>query len=174
VEVTDIGRNHKLESLVQGPYDVIENAKQTFRLRIGEEIIRVSSVRVTRAPVRENNLYLEDRQNPTPSPLAPTSTFSRSEDEPPVVLLPVPRTTRLNRRVRFTLPEPDPPSEYMVDKLFGAAMSEEGKILYRTRWMGYIDLDDTWQEEESLSTHFIRRYWRTKGLTVSQGENTLH
>jgi hypothetical protein len=26
VEVTDVGRNHKLESLVQGPYQVVENA----------------------------------------------------------------------------------------------------------------------------------------------------
>ena len=49
-------------------------------------------------------------------------------------------------------------------------MDEGGHILYRTRWMGYTELDDTWQEEESLPTHFIRRYWRTKGLTTSQGE----
>ena len=32
VEVTDVGRNHKLESLVQGPYRVVENAGNTFRL----------------------------------------------------------------------------------------------------------------------------------------------
>jgi hypothetical protein len=37
VEVTDVGRNHKLESLVQGPYRVVENAGTTLRLSIGEE-----------------------------------------------------------------------------------------------------------------------------------------
>jgi hypothetical protein len=123
VEVTDIGRNHKLESLVQGPCEVIENVGETFRLRIGGETIRVSSDRVTTAPIRENNLDQEDPPNPTPSPLAPTPILSASEDTPPVVPLPVPRTTRPNRRVRFTLPEPDPPSEYVVDKLVDAAMT---------------------------------------------------
>jgi hypothetical protein len=174
VEVTDVGRNHKLESLVQGPYEVVENAGETFRLRIGEETIRVSSDRVTKAPVRDNNLDQEDHANPTPSPLAPTPLPSASEDERPVVPPPVPRTARPDRRVRFTLPEPETPSEYVVDKLVDAAMNDGGHVLYRTRWMGYNEEDDTWQEEESLPTHFIRRYWRTKGLTRSQGENTLH
>ena len=174
VEVTDIGRNHKLESLVQGPYEVLENAGETFRLRIGGETVRVSSDRVTRAPVREESVHHEDHPNPIPSQVAPTPVPSATEDSPPVVPIPVPRPTRPPRRVRFTLPEPDPPSEYVVDKLVDAAMDEGGHILYRTRWMGYTELDDTWQEEESLPTHFIRRYWRTKGLTTSQGENTLH
>jgi hypothetical protein len=173
MEVTDIGRNHKLESLVQGPYEVIENAGETFRLRIGKETVRVSSDRVTRASVREKNIYPEDHPNPIPSPLAPTPNPSAAEDEPSVVPIPVPRTTRPHLRVRFTLPEPDLSSEYVVDKLVDAAMSEGGHILYRTRWMGYTDLDDTWQEEESLSTHFLRRYWRTKGLTTSQGKKHI-
>jgi hypothetical protein len=29
MEVTEVGRNHKLESLVQGPYRVLENAGAT-------------------------------------------------------------------------------------------------------------------------------------------------
>jgi hypothetical protein len=136
VEVTDVGRNHKLESLVQGPDEVIENAGEIFRLRIGEETIRVLSDRVTRAPVRENNLDQEDHVNPTPSPLTPTTIPAASDDEPPVVPLPVPRTTRPNRRVRFTLPEPETPSEYVVDKLVDAAMNDGGHVLYRTPWMG--------------------------------------
>jgi Chromo (CHRromatin Organisation MOdifier) domain len=50
VEVTETGRNHKLESLMQGPYRVVENAGTTFRLQMGDEVVRVSSDRVTRAP----------------------------------------------------------------------------------------------------------------------------
>jgi hypothetical protein len=34
VEVTDVGRNHKLESPVQGPYHVLENAGTTFGLHM--------------------------------------------------------------------------------------------------------------------------------------------
>jgi hypothetical protein len=124
---------------VQGPYEVVENAKETFWLRIGEETIRVSSDRVTRAPVRKMNIDMEDHPKPIPSPLAPTPNPSSAEDEPSVVPIPVPRTTRPHRRVRFTLPEPDIASEYAVDKLVDAAMIEEGHILYRTRdiptWM---------------------------------------
>jgi hypothetical protein len=30
VEVTEVGRSHKLDSLVHGPYRVIENAELTF------------------------------------------------------------------------------------------------------------------------------------------------
>jgi hypothetical protein len=48
-EVTETGRNHKLKSIVQEPYDVIENAGTTFRLRIGDKTVRVSSDRVTPA-----------------------------------------------------------------------------------------------------------------------------
>jgi hypothetical protein len=39
VEITDVGRNHKLESLVQGPYRVVENAGTSLRFRIGEETV---------------------------------------------------------------------------------------------------------------------------------------
>jgi hypothetical protein len=71
------------------------------------------------------------------------------------------------------LPEPETPSEYVVDKLVDAAMNDGGHVLYRTRWMGYNEEDDIWQEEESLPKHFISRYWRLK-VTTTQGENTLY
>jgi hypothetical protein len=98
VEVTDIGRKHKLESLELGPYEVIENAGETVRLHIGEETIRVSSDRVTRAPVRESKIDLEDHPNPIPSPVAPTPNPSAAEDESAVVPVQVPQTTRPHRR----------------------------------------------------------------------------
>jgi hypothetical protein len=69
VEVTEVGRNHKLESLVQGPYRVLEKAGTTFRLRIGAEDVRVSSDRVTPAPRRE--LSPPPEGNPTSSEPVP-------------------------------------------------------------------------------------------------------
>jgi hypothetical protein len=60
VKVTDVGRNHKLESLLQGRYRVVENAGNTFLLKIGEETVRVSSERVTRAPSRSDPSTDED------------------------------------------------------------------------------------------------------------------
>jgi hypothetical protein len=63
VEVTEAGRSHQLESLIQGPYRVLEKAGATFRLRIGAEDARVASDRVTPAPMRE--LYPTPEGNPT-------------------------------------------------------------------------------------------------------------
>jgi Chromo (CHRromatin Organisation MOdifier) domain len=90
--------------------------------------------------------------------------------------------SRSPRRVRFTLPEPDPPSEYVVDRIVDAEMDEGVHVLYRTRWMGYGEGDETWQEEETLPTQFIRRcwkkfirrYWKKKGLNSTQGKHTLY
>jgi hypothetical protein len=69
VEVTEVGRNHELESLVQGPYRVLENAGATFLFRIGAEDVRVSPYLVTPAPRRE--LSPPPEGNPTPSDPAP-------------------------------------------------------------------------------------------------------
>jgi hypothetical protein len=41
VEITDVGRNHKLESLLQGPYRVVDNAETTLQLCIGDETVHV-------------------------------------------------------------------------------------------------------------------------------------
>jgi hypothetical protein len=120
VEVTDVGPNHKLESLVQGLYRVVDNAGNTFRLKIGDETVRISSDRVTRAPSRNDPPADEDAspvriRAPTPSQgSTPVSTeviptpdrfFSRVHDELPKVVVPSLRPPRQKRRVRFTLPD---------------------------------------------------------------------
>ena len=49
-EVTDVRRNHMLQSLVQGPYRLVENSGAIFGLRIGAEDVSASSDRVTTDP----------------------------------------------------------------------------------------------------------------------------
>jgi Chromo (CHRromatin Organisation MOdifier) domain len=168
VEITDVGRNHKLESLVQGPYRVVENAGTTLRLCIGDETVRVSSDRVTRAPTR-------------PTPSIPTSTPEISSD--PVTTPPAREKDAVSRKPKsppegFYLPEviPDPgprEKEYVVDRLVDAQMNDMGQILYQVRWLGYDPAEDTWEEKYELPTYFMRRYWRTKGLSTLEGEHTL-
>lgn len=239
VEVTETGRNHKLESLVQGPYRVVENAGTTFRLQIGDEVVRVSSDRVTRAPSPVNPdteprspVSLESisapacaeegsqtsplgvqteshsstgpvtNASPTGTPIQdlPTSGPSTNHGASSTANLGRPSTSvlsrrkpgsnprRSGRRVRFTLPsqahsdlptraEPsqperrqeEPPSsdrEYVIEKLVGAANGEDGQHIYRVRWWGYDAEEDTWETAEQLPAHFIRRYWRSKGLST--------
>jgi hypothetical protein len=169
VEIIDVGRNHKLESLVQRPYRVIENAGTTLRLCIGDETVRLSSDRVTRAPKRHTPSI------PTSTPEIPsdpvTTPSAREKDA-------VPRKPKPPRRVRFALPEviPDPgprEKEYVADRLVDAQMNDMGQILYQVRWLGYDPADDTWEEKDEIPTHIIRRYWRTKGLSTLEVEHTL-
>jgi hypothetical protein len=49
-EVPETGRSHKLDSLVHGPYEVVENDSHTFRIRIGSDVVRISSDSITPAP----------------------------------------------------------------------------------------------------------------------------
>ena len=204
VEVTDVGRNHKLESLVQGPYRVVENAGNTFRLRIGEETVRVSSDRVTPAPSRVNDpvgdktseriITTAPRQEVEPEePESPPDLTSPdgiltppTEGPPPGGLTPgKEKPPRVKRRVRFTLPEatPVPPrdkapsnnasaQEYVVDKIVDAVDGfGDGSLVYRVRWLGYDPSEDTWEPEEHLPAHFIRRYWKAQKVATPHGRS---
>jgi Chromo (CHRromatin Organisation MOdifier) domain len=196
VEVTDVGRNHKLESFVQGPYRVMENAGSTFRLKIGEETVRISSDRVTRAPSRSDPPADEDGspvrirapttvQDPAPvlnaDPPTPDRVSSPVPDEGvPAVFIPSPRTPREERRVRSTLPDGTqvptrdktrslgvPEQGYVVDKLVDVLEAVDGSSqVYCVRWLGYNPDEDTWEPEDNLPKHFIRRYWKYKGITT--------
>ena len=205
VEVTDVGRNHKLESLVQGPYRVVENAGNTFRLRIGEETVRVSSDRVTRAPSRGKDPVGDKTSSERIITTAPRQEAEQEEPEsppdltspdgilpppteglPPVGLTPgKEKPPRVKRRVRFTLPEatPVPPrdkepsnnasaQEYVVDKIVDAVDGfGDGSLVYRVRWLGYDPSEDTWEPEEHLPAHFIRRYWKAQKVATPHGRS---
>jgi transposase InsO family protein len=175
VEVTEQGRNSKLESLVQGPYRVVENAGTTLRLQIGEETVRVSSDRVTPAPRTEETSDEVDSYRPTrPSrerdPVNREQPESQSPPEPrPRSILRSSQSPRNPHRVRFRstpseLSSPDPQDfedrEYVIDRVVDA--DAQGR-LYRVRWLGYEEEEDTWEPEENLPGQFIRRYWRKLG-----------
>jgi Chromo (CHRromatin Organisation MOdifier) domain len=61
----------------------------------------------------------------------------------------------------------------VVDRLVDAQMTDMGQIFYQVLWLGYDPSEDTWEEKGELPAHFIRRYWRTKGLSTFEGEHTL-
>ena len=128
------GEQHsKLDSLVQGPYQVESNDGRTMLLRIGGESVRVSSDRITRAP-RSTLPTPEGDSDDTPSTPVPT-------------------------------PAPDGTEEYVVERIVGHAEEPGGGRLYRVRWYGYGEDEDTWEKEDGLPRQFIRRYWRSKSTT---------
>jgi hypothetical protein len=146
-----MGRNHKLESLVQGPCKVLENAKHTFRLQIGDEQVRISSDRVTRAPSRE--------VNPGETPPASSTPSIPPSLRPPDGLH---RSKRRKKTVRFLLPEQEVEREYVIERIVDAQSDNAGHPLYRVRLMGYNPEEDTWEPEGNLPSHFIRRNWRKR------------
>lgn len=132
----------------------------------------------------------------TPSPIPETSPVS-SQDLPTLgrvvspsqeeslseVVVPSPLPRREKRRVRFTLPEDTSvptrektrtpevsEQEYVVDKLVDVWEALDGRSrVYRVRWLGYNPDEDTWEAEENLPKHFIRRYWKSKRIATQQG-----
>jgi hypothetical protein len=53
-------------------------------------------------------------------------------------------------------------------------MNDMVQILYQVRSLGYDPAEDTWEENDELPILFIRRYWRTKGLSTLEGEHNLY
>jgi hypothetical protein len=102
VEVTEVGRNHELESLVQGPYRVLENSVATFRLSIGAEDLRVSSDRVT--PAHRRKLSPPPERNPTPSDPVPPAPMDGTPSSPPIYRSEGQPRRPGKRRVRIDLP----------------------------------------------------------------------
>jgi hypothetical protein len=168
VEVTDVVWNHKLESLVQGLHRVMENCGTTQRLSIGDEVVRVSLDRVTRAPTRA-----QPRQHPRVQ-----ETLVDPADLPPTrEKLPPTPPARVPRKARFALLEVSPHSttqEYVVDRVVDAHMNDKGRVLCQVRWFCYNPSKDTWEYKVDIPIQFIRRYWRIKGLTTLNGEINLH
>jgi hypothetical protein len=59
-------------------------------------------------------------------------------------------------------PGPDESDEYVVERVVDHADEPNGERLFRVRWYGYEEGEDTWEQEGKLPRQFIRRYWRTK------------
>jgi hypothetical protein len=146
VEVTEVGRNHKMESLVQGSYQFLENAGTTFRLRIGGDDIRISSDRVTSAPRRESSPLKEVQTYP----MGLGSPGDAYPDAPTVATRAETRPLRQKKKVRFNLLLPSSEAcespvadtapneaEFVVDKLVDHGESADGNQLYRVRWLDY-------------------------------------
>jgi hypothetical protein len=121
-----VGDQHsKLDSPVQGPYRVESNDGRTMLLRLGDESVRVSSDRITRAP-------RSGHQTPPTEPVGHPRSVPASSDE------------------------------YVVERVVDHKANPSGGTLFRVRWYGHQDDEDTWEPEEGIPSQFIRRYWRSK------------
>jgi hypothetical protein len=177
-EVPETGRCHKLYSLVHGPYEVVENDSHTFRLRMGSDVVRISSDRITPAPGNPRTTPREgttekkspwrlreplSRRHRSPGNGARKTQGKRNERE-----LPRGVSGKTGKRVRWTPEVMDPgltrsTEEYVIDRLVDEGRDPKGRTIYRVLWISYSKEEDTWDWTEHLPAHFIRLYLRAQG-----------
>jgi hypothetical protein len=178
VEVTEVGRSHKLDSLVHGAYRIVENAGHTFRLQVGSDIIRVSSHRVTPAPPSSLNTPPRENAPPKVCTQTPSSGDAGVEETPPKGKETEPGNG--NGELSSAKPPPEVPSrktvrwapdvverarsreEYAIERVVDSGYGEDGVILYRVRWVGYSPGEDTWESAQHLPPHVVRRFEKAK------------
>jgi hypothetical protein len=155
---------------VQGPYRVVENAGTTLRLCIGDETVRVSSDRVTRAPTRYTpSLPTSTPETPSDPVITPPArgkdAVPRKSKTPPEGLgLPFLRESPI--RVRETR------NTWSTD-LWMHKMKYMGQILYQVRWLGYDPAEDTWEEKTNYQVTLFVATGALRGCRPSKGNILL-
>jgi Chromo (CHRromatin Organisation MOdifier) domain len=174
-EVPETGRSHNLDSLVHGPYEVVENDSHTFRLRMGSDVVRISSDRITPAPGKPRTTpqggYGGEEESVAvpraakPSTQEPGGGARKTQGKRNERGLPRGVSGQTGKRVRWTPEVVDlgptrSTEEYVIDRLVGEGRNPKGRTIYRVRWLGYYAEEGTWELAEHLPDHFIRRYLR--------------
>jgi hypothetical protein len=133
-EVHAAGTNPKLDEQVEGPFQVALNDRNTLLLRIGDDIARVNTDRITLEPVPLASAN-EAQSSPVDGQTQPLS------DNPP-------------------REEP----EYVIERIFGARQLRDISLRCKIRWFGYGKDNDTWEPEKHLPKDLVRKYHRKTGL----------
>jgi hypothetical protein len=149
-ETHELGVNPKLIDQSDGLYQVVANDEHTLLLRVGMDLIRVSSDRITSAlsplPESEAERYLGNRPDVLPS-----------EDE----------VSRQPVDPEIEAPH-DPGDEgYVVERLIGLRSEADGSDSYKVQWFGYSREEDTWEPPSNLPPSMVQKYRRRVGLPAN-------
>jgi hypothetical protein len=127
-EVQVAGTNPKMDDQVDGPFQVALNDGHTMILRIGDDLARVNSDRIT----------------PAPTPLVSANNAQSSPVD--------------GQELPLTEYAPGEEPEYVIEQIVGARQQRNGSQRYKIRWFGYGMEDDTWEPEEHLLMAMVRKY----------------
>jgi Chromo (CHRromatin Organisation MOdifier) domain len=133
-EVHDANVNPKLDSPAYGPFRVLKMDGHTLFIRQCEEDVRVSSDRVTAAPIP-----FEVQSSSTAAAANTKNSWTPPEDAAAE-------------------------QEYVVEKISGAKQLHDGSLRYRIRWYGYTREYDTWKPAHHLPPEMLRRYHKRTRL----------
>jgi Chromo (CHRromatin Organisation MOdifier) domain len=142
--------NPKLIDQSDGPYQVVENDEHTLLLRVGMDLIRVSSDRIPSSPSSlpesEAELYLGNRPDVLPS----EDEVSSQPLEPDI-----------------EAPRDPGDEEYVVERQVGLRREADGSESSKVRWFGYYREEDTWEPSANLPSYMVQKYRRRVGLPAN-------
>jgi hypothetical protein len=125
-ETHELGVNTKLIDQSDGPYQVVANDEHTLLLRVGMDLIRVSSDRITSAPPPLPEIEAEPSLGNRADVLPSEDEVSRQPVDPEIEA------------------SHDPvDEEYVVVRLVGLRREADGSESYKVRWFGYSREEDT-------------------------------
>ena len=151
-EATDPNGSSKLDELATGPYRVVKSEGHTLVLRIGDDDVRVSRNRVTRAPKPLAEVPIHE-DNAASNPMG---TAANPKGTSPALM---------GNDTDTSLTGEDSP-EFVIDKIVGLRKADDGSWRYKVRWYGYTPADDTWEPTHHLPGNMVRRYHRRVGLPL--------
>ena len=178
-----LGVSPKLASPVDGPYRVLDTDWPTVVVDVGGHPVRVNANRLVRAPTPRSSsevsrLQLRDNaaqpereaqvSNEVPVDSHPRSSregLSSSEEGDMHVDTPARDSQQLQKRRASLRRSTQEQQRYVVEKLVGAGLNDEGTMLYRVRWEGYPPSADTWEPPMNLPHQLVRAYKRKHNLS---------
>jgi hypothetical protein len=146
-ETHELGANPKLIDQSDGPYQVVENDEHTLLRRVGRDLIRFSSDRIT----------------PAPFPL-PESEADISLGNLPYVLPSEEQVSRQPVDPEIEASHDPEGEEYVVERLVGLRRESDGSESYKVRWFGYSRDEETLEPPANLLPSMVQRYRRRVGL----------
>jgi hypothetical protein len=151
-EVTDPNGSSKLDELATGPYRVVKSEGHTLVLRIGDEEVRVSRNRVTRAPKPLDEVTIHEDNSAS----NPMETAANPKGTSPALM----------GNNTDTSPMGESSPEFIIDKIVGLRRADDSSWMYKVRWYRYTPADDTWEPAHHLPGNMVRRYRRRIGLPL--------
>jgi hypothetical protein len=151
-EENDPNGSSQLDELATEPYRVVKSEGHTLVLRIGDDDVRVSRNRVTRAskPLAEVQIH-EDN-----SASNPIETAASPKDTSP---------TLMGNDIDTSLTGESSP-EFVIYKIVGLRKADDGSWMHKVRWYGYTPADDTWEPSYHLPGNMVSSYHLRVGLPL--------